>query len=156
MGFRVQLGLAGIPLVLGAQIAHAGDVGGQLRLDPTEIAALPEIKAGAGTSGIAHIRMTVLQGDPSAEGPYTIALDMPPNAQIKAHTHRDQRSAVVVRGTWYFGYGASASDAAFRKLEAGSFYTEPAGVPHFARTGPDGATVYITGWGPSDTVYVEK
>jgi quercetin dioxygenase-like cupin family protein len=99
--------------------------------------------------------MFVLQGDPAQEGSYTIALEVPPNTQIKAHTHKDPRSAIVVRGTWYFGYGRQANEAAMKQLVAGSFYTEPAGNGHFARTGSDGATVYITGWGPTDTVYVE-
>jgi hypothetical protein len=32
---------------------------------------------------------------------------------------------------------------------------EPADAAHFAWTGPEGATVYITGHGPTDTRYVE-
>ncbi len=39
-----------------------------------------------------------------------------------------------------------------KALPPGAFYTEPAGEPHFARTGPEGATVSITGYGPTDTV----
>lgn len=153
---RFGLGLAGLALVCGLPLAAARLAETrELRLSPMEVAALPEVSAGAGTSGIAHIRMRVLAGDPNAAGPYTIALEMPPNARIRAHTHRDERSAVVVRGIWYFGYGDKANDAAFKRLEPGSFYTEPAGTAHFARTGPEGATVYITGWGPSDTHYFE-
>jgi hypothetical protein len=37
----------------------------------------------------------------------------------------------------------------------GSFYTEPAGVAHFAQTKQDPVLVYITGNGPTDTVYVK-
>jgi hypothetical protein len=36
-------------------------------------------------------------------------------------------------------------------LEPGSFYTEPADAPHFALTQDEPATVYITGFGPTDT-----
>jgi len=61
----------------------------------------------------------------------------------------------VVSGMWHFGYGPKADDALRKPLPPGSFYTEPAGVPHFARTGPEGAHVYITGYGPTDTVYAE-
>jgi hypothetical protein len=42
-----------------------------------------------------------------------------------------------------------------RTLPAGSFYTEPADDPHFARTGPEGAVVLIAGVGPTDTVYLK-
>ena len=36
-------------------------------------------------------------------------------------------------------------------LTQGAFYTEPANTPHFAFTGDQPATVFITGTGPSDT-----
>jgi hypothetical protein len=49
-------------------------------------------------------------------------------------------------------YGPSNEVQAVKALSAGSFYTETASVPHFARTGREGAVVVITGYGPSDTV----
>jgi hypothetical protein len=39
-------------------------------------------------------------------------------------------------------------------LGPGGFYTEPAGQPHFAFTRDLPTVVYITGQGPTDTVYV--
>ncbi|MGH1559775.1 hypothetical protein ACRAWD_22935 [Caulobacter segnis] len=42
-----------------------------------------------------------------------------------------------------------------RPSSPGSFYSEPAGVEHFAMTGPEGASVYISGYGPTSTDYVE-
>jgi uncharacterized RmlC-like cupin family protein len=140
-----------------AAIASAQPVSTEapIRLNPSEIAALPTYNPGAGTSGLKAIRMTLLHGDPRATGPYTIALHVPPNTKIASHTHRDARTAVVVQGAWTFGYGSTASAPDVLTLGPGSFYSEPAGLPHFARTGTEGATVYISGFGPSDTVYVE-
>jgi hypothetical protein len=40
-------------------------------------------------------------------------------------------------------------------LLPGSFYTEPAGVMHFARTDSEPAVVYIYGYGPTDTKYAD-
>jgi hypothetical protein len=40
-------------------------------------------------------------------------------------------------------------------LEPGSFHTEPADAPHFALTQDEPATVYIAGFGPTDTHYIE-
>jgi hypothetical protein len=74
--------------------------------------------------------------------------------EIQAHTHRDDRSAIVMSGTWYFGYGSVADEAATKPLPAGSFYTEPGGVAHFALTKAEPVVVYITGFGPTDTVYL--
>lgn len=135
-----------------APVAHAQ----QTRLTPAEIEALPKEGAGPGTSRLAGIRTTVLAGDPSKPGPYTIELRVPAHTSIQAHTHRDARTAIVVSGNWYFGYGTKADPALVKRLPPGSFYSEPAAEPHFALTRDTPAVVYITGWGPTDTVYVAK
>jgi quercetin dioxygenase-like cupin family protein len=127
----------------------------QLRLDPAEIAALAKGGAGAGTSGVAGIETTVLSGDPTAAGLYTIALRVPAHTVIAAHTHRDDRTAIVVSGTWWFGYGPVNVTGALKALGPGSFYAEPGGQAHFARTEDQPAVVYITGIGPTDTHYVD-
>ncbi|NYT41946.1 cupin domain-containing protein [Sphingomonas sp. R-74633] len=128
----------------------------QERLTPTEIEAMAKGGAGAGTSGVAGIRTTVLLGDPTAAGPYTIEIRVPAHTRIEAHAHRDSRTAVVVSGTWYFGYGKTAEEARVKALPPGSFYTEPADDPHFALTREQPAIVYISGWGPTDTRYTAK
>jgi quercetin dioxygenase-like cupin family protein len=133
--------------------AQAGSVD-QIRLTPNEITAKEVGGAGAGTSGVAGIQTTVLLGDPTKPGLYTIRISVPANTTIQAHTHRDNRSATVISGTWYFGYGSVADGASTKPLPAGSFYTEPGGVAHFALTKAEPVVVYITGFGPTDTVYV--
>jgi len=127
----------------------------QLRLTPSEIAALPKAGAGAGTSGVTGVQSTVLSGDPTRPGPYTIEIRVPPHVTIAAHDHRDERSAVVVSGEWYLGYGATATESAVKLLPPGSYYTEPAGAPHFAMTRDEPAVVYISGFGPTSTTYVD-
>lgn len=142
--------LIAVPAIIAAQVAAPN----YPRLTPDDIAAIPAIDAGAGTSGVSGIRTRVLSGNPTLPGLYTIALHVPANTRIAAHRHRDARSAVVVSGTWYFGFGPKADDKAEKPLGPGSFYDEPAEVPHFARTGSEPVTVYITGYGPTDTRYV--
>jgi quercetin dioxygenase-like cupin family protein len=150
-----RLAFAGAALLL---VAFAGAASAQerlLRLIPSDIEGLVQGGATAGTSGVAGIRTTILYGDPTKAGPYTIALRVPPNVRIAAHSHRDDRTAVVVAGIWRFGYGRKADESLVKILPPGSFYSEPAGVAHFAMTGPEGATVYISGQGPTSTDYVE-
>jgi quercetin dioxygenase-like cupin family protein len=122
------------------------------RLTLIEVMGRPTVSAGPGTSGIGDILTRVLVGDPSAAGAYTIMLHVPANTQIAAHRHKDDRVATVVSGTWNFGYGSTASDDT-KALGPGSFYTEPAGVSHFARTGAEPVVLYIHGIGPTDTHY---
>ena len=136
-------------------MATAQDGQVKRRLTPKEIEALPSESAGAGTSGLPAVTTRVLFGDPTKPGLYTIELKVAPNTVIQAHTHRDTRTAVVVNGLWYFGYGPKNEQALVKTLPPGAFYSEPAGESHFARTGPEGATVSITGYGPTDTVYVK-
>jgi uncharacterized RmlC-like cupin family protein len=126
----------------------------QLRLTQSEITAKEAGGAGAGTSGVVGIHTTVILGDPTKPGLYTIRLSIPANTQIQAHTHRDNRSAIVMSGTWYFGYGSVANETNTKPLPPGSVYTEPGGVPHFAFTKGVPVVVYITGFGPTDTVYM--
>jgi pimeloyl-ACP methyl ester carboxylesterase len=125
---------------------------GPNRLTPAAMAALAPAAA-PGTSGVPGLETRVLFGDPARPGPYTIMLTVPARTRIAAHRHRDDRTAVVVAGEWRFGYGPAASAAALESLPPGSAYTEPSDMPHFAETGDAGATVIISGTGPSDTTY---
>jgi len=124
-------------------------------LDVAQIRALVPAGAGAGTSGVSGIETVVLSGDPAKSGPYAIELSVPARTRIAAHSHRDNRQAIVVSGEWHFGYGSKFDEKQASVLAAGSFYTEPAGVPHFAFTGAEPAKVFISGTGPSDTKFVD-
>jgi hypothetical protein len=147
-------GLAGLMLIAACFAATAAPLD-QLRLDPGDIAALAKVGAGAGTSGVSGIETTVLLGDPKSAGPYAIALRVPAHTTIAAHTHRDDRTAIVVSGIWWFGYGPVNTEENLKPLAPRSYYTEPGGQAHFARTGDAPVVVYITGSGPTDTVYVD-
>jgi len=124
------------------------------RLTLADVEALSRNAGGAGTSGLTGVQTTVLSGNPSGPGPYAFEIRVPANTRIAAHLHRDNRHALVVSGEWNFGYGDVATNAAAMKLGPGGYYTEPAGVNHFAFTGDKPAVVFITGEGPTDTIYV--
>ena len=122
---------------------------------PAEVKWPANTIGGVGTSGASGIQTVVLTGDPAKPGLYTIRLKAAPGMKIQAHSHRDERSALVVSGTWYFGYGKQFDEKALKALPPGSFYTEPAGVDHFAMT-KDEVVIQITGYGPSSTTYVDS
>ena len=147
---RLLLGLMSFGLAAPADAAEV-----QIRLTPQEIAGVKTGGAGPGTSGVSGVTTTVLSGDPAKPGPYSVRPHVPAHTTIQAHSHQDDRAAVVVSGTWRFGYGPAADPAALKALPAGSFYTEPAGQPHFAVTGDDAVEVIITGSGPTATLYVD-
>jgi uncharacterized RmlC-like cupin family protein len=132
-------------------MASAADLTSGHRMTADEIERLQPVDGGPGTSGMAGIRTTVLSGDPTKPGPYTIRLLVPGNLRIESHVHRDERSAVVVSGHWAIGYGRRFDASALKVLAPGSFYTEPAEEPHFASTGAEPVVIYISGYGPTDT-----
>lgn len=104
---------------------------------------------------MAGIETVAVKGDPNQSGVYTIMLRVPAHTRIAAHSHRDDRIATVVSGTWHVGYGDKFDEVKLKALPAGSFYTEPPGRKHFAETGDDPVVVQITGFGPSSTNYVD-
>ena len=146
----------GTSAVVGAFLRNGSDSSRlkQIALNSGQVDLLARQGAGAGTSGVSGIQTTVLSGDPSAAGPYAIEIRVPPHTQIAAHSHRDERFAMVVSGEWHFGYGDAAQEDRATTLGSGAFYTEPADAAHFAATGDAPAIVYITGFGPTDTKYV--
>jgi pimeloyl-ACP methyl ester carboxylesterase/quercetin dioxygenase-like cupin family protein len=128
---------------------------GEKRLTPGEFDFPQQGNPGTGSSGVHGIQTVVLKGDPNESGVYTIMLRVPPHTQIAAHSHRDDRVATVVSGTWHFGYGDKFDESKLKTLPPGSFYTEPPGQNHFAETGDEFVVVQITGFGPSSTEYVD-
>jgi hypothetical protein len=61
---------ASLALVLSAAYATSLTLQ-QIRLSPTEIEAIQAHDSGAGTSGVAGIRNTVIAGDPSKDAAWT-------------------------------------------------------------------------------------
>ena len=134
--------------------AEEQDVG-EKRLTPSEFQFTQQGNPGTGSSGVSGIRTVVLKGDPNETGVYTIMLRVPAHTQIAAHSHRDDRVATVISGTWRIGYGEKFDESKLKALPPGSFYTEPPGRNHFAETGDEPVVVQITGFGPSSTEYVD-
>ncbi len=127
----------------------------QMRLTPDEVRANQTGSNQVGSSGLAGVSTKVMFGDPSKSGFYSIVLSVPAHTTIQAHTHRDDRMAVVVSGTWHFGYGDRFDERELKSLPLGSVYSEPGGVTHFAQTGDEPVLVEISGFGPTDTRYFD-
>jgi hypothetical protein len=129
----------------------------EMRLNPDEVRARASQATGnqIGSSGLAGVQTTVLYGDPSKVGLYTILLYVPAHTTIPAHSHRDNRMAAVLSGTWNLGYGNKFDENSLKNMPPGSTYSEPAGIDHFARTDGEPSIVEISGLGPTNTVYFD-
>jgi quercetin dioxygenase-like cupin family protein len=144
-------------LFLGAVSASTAPTLSPMRLTPAEVQARASQFTGnqIGSSGLAGVKTTVLFGNPAEAGFYTILLYVPAHTTIQAHSHRDNRMAAVLAGTWNFGYGTAFDEKALENLPPGSVYSEPAGVNHFARTDDAPSIVEVSGFGPTDTHYFD-
>ena len=83
----------------------------ETRLTPAEYKFPASGNPGTGSSGFADTRTVVLKGNPDQAGVYTIMLRVPPHTRIPAHSHRDDRVATVISGTWRLGYGDRFDEA---------------------------------------------
>jgi quercetin dioxygenase-like cupin family protein len=128
----------------------------ELRMTPTEITSGDKGESQIGSSKLAGVHTKILAGNPAATGFYSILLFVPQHTTIQAHSHRDDRMATVVSGTWHFGYGTHFDEKALKTLPVGSVYSEPGGVNHFARTDEMPVVVHISGFGPTDTRYFDS
>jgi len=124
-----------------------------MRMTPSEIENGDHGDSQIGSSKVAGVHTKILTGNPAGAGFYSILLFVPAHTTIQAHSHRDDRMATVVSGNWQFGYGTHFDENALKPLPAGSVYSEPGGVNHFARTTDTPVVVLISGSGPTDTRY---
>jgi len=94
-----------------------------------------------------------LVGDPARSGPYTIRLRFPKGYRIPPHTHPDAREVTILSGTYATGYGERFDPTNLKILPTGSFYTEPANMPHYIEIKED-VVLQVSGIGPSGRKYV--
>jgi mannose-6-phosphate isomerase-like protein (cupin superfamily) len=144
---------AGLLAVAISGVANAQDV-------PPGVVMFNAAKAQWTTTSMAGNPQAKIIGDDQKPGPYVLfARPRPLGAKSPAaqpHTHPDERTYTIVSGTWYVGFGDKYDESKLIALPAGSFYTEPAGVPHFVVIKDEGVTVKITGTGPSKIIPVQK
>jgi quercetin dioxygenase-like cupin family protein len=96
-----------------------------------------------------------LIGDPGKRGPYTIRLRFPKGMRIEAHSHPDSREVTIISGVFATGYGDTFDAAKLKILPAGSFYTEPANLPHFIEIREE-TVLQVSGIGPSGRRFIAK
>jgi quercetin dioxygenase-like cupin family protein len=94
-----------------------------------------------------------LVGDPAKPGPYTLRLKFPKGFRIAPHTHPDSREVTILSGTFTTGYGEKFDTDNLKILPSGSFYTEPANVPHYIEI-KDDVVLQISGTGPSERRFI--
>jgi quercetin dioxygenase-like cupin family protein len=101
----------------------------------------------------AGAQVSVLEGDPSQRGFFTLRLRLPDGYVIPPHSHPGVERVTVVAGTFRLGMGDRVDPQATRALPPGSYFAMPPGMNHFAIA--EGETVIqLTSIGPWQLNYV--
>jgi quercetin dioxygenase-like cupin family protein len=97
----------------------------------------------------AAIQTAAVLGDPSKPGIYVTRLRFAKGTRIAPHLHPDERVAVVLSGSMYFGYGNVFDESGLTHMTAGSTWTEPPNTAHFALAKDEDVIIQVVGIGPS-------
>lgn len=143
----LAIAAAGVLVIAPVVLAQTDLPSGAMRITPDELRF--------GPGRVPGHEIAPLIGASNKPGAYVERVRFPANTISQAHSHPEDRTYTVISGTWYVGYGDSYDPVKLKALPPGSFYTEPANVPHFSLTKDEPVLVQISGNGPSATRFVD-
>jgi quercetin dioxygenase-like cupin family protein len=92
-------------------------------------------------------RIAVLEGDPAADGTFTMRIRIPAGTVLPPHWHPRHERVTVLTGAAEVGFGSSVDRQAVRRYGAGSFYLTPPRLMHYVLF-PEETEMQLTGTGP--------
>ena len=92
-------------------------------------------------------KIAVLEGDPRAEGMFTIRVRVPAGAKLAPHWHPRHERVTILSGAAELGFGSTADRSTARRFGPGSFYVNPPRAMHYLFF-PEETTMQMTGTGP--------
>ncbi len=104
--------------------------------------------------GLPGVTFTVVAGNPSQAGIYTIRARFAPNTMSQPHWHPETRYVTVIKGTWWTGAGPKFDPEATVPVRAGGFAIHTPKEIHYDGAKGEEVIVQISGMGPSGTIPV--
>ena len=124
-----------------------------LAYTPATTGAQPLVWVKAPAAYPAGAEISVLEGDTSKPGPFTLRLRFPDGYAIPPHSHPIDEHVTVIQGTFFVGMGATGSKETATEMPTGSFILIPNLTKHYIFT--KGVTiVQVHSVGPSALNYV--
>lgn len=99
-------------------------------------------------------RVMVIEGNPAAEGAFTMRLWLPANYTIAPHVHPADEHVTVISGDLYMGLGETFDEGRAEALPPGSFAMMKMGTAHYAFTRGE-AVIQLHGIGPWGLTYID-
>ena len=97
-------------------------------------------------------QVTVLAGDPSKEGMFTLRAIFPANYKVPPHWHPTTENVSVLEGTLYMGGGESFDESKTTALKEGGFASIPEKTAHYVFTKKK-CMIQIHAMGPFEITY---
>ena len=104
--------------------------------------------------GLPGVTFTVVDGDPSKSGIYTIRAKFAPRTMSQPHWHPEARYVTVIKGTWWTGAGPKFDPENTVPVRVGGFSVHTAKEIHYDGAKDEEVIVQISGIGPSGTIPV--
>jgi quercetin dioxygenase-like cupin family protein len=99
----------------------------------------------------------VLYGDASKPELYVMRVKFTPGVKVMPHSHPEAvRIVTVMSGTFYYAFGDKFDESKLQRMPAGTMFTEPARVPHFAWAKDGEVILQLTAIGPTGTFDVKE
>jgi quercetin dioxygenase-like cupin family protein len=96
--------------------------------------------------------MAVLLGDPGKPGMFIVRLKVPAGYKVMPHWHPTDENVTVISGSFGIGMG-DKFDAKTKAFPAGSFFSMPANMHHFAHA-KTATVIEVSGMGPFALTYI--
>ena len=104
--------------------------------------------------GLPGVTFTVVAGDPSRPGIYTIRAKFAPQTMSAPHWHPETRYVTVIKGTWWTGAGPKFDPQTTVPVRTGGFAIHTPKEIHYDGAKDEEVIVQISGIGPSGTTPV--
>ena len=105
--------------------------------------------------GLPGVQVAQILGDLSRSVPYLVRVKLGPGTRIPPHTHPDERSSTVLKGTLYVGFGETFAESQIVAVPTGGIYVALVGVPHYLWA-KDGEVIYQeAGTGPTGVTFIK-
>ena len=98
----------------------------------------------------------VVYGDPKKQGLYVTRVKFPMGHKVMPHFHPDERTIVVLSGTYYFGLGEQFDESKMKGYPPGTFLSEPPQAAHYTWAKDGEVIIQVTGYGPSGATQIPQ
>jgi len=100
------------------------------------------------------VRLAVVVGEPSREGPYTVRVKVPRGVKLLPHWHPEDRIYTVISGIFYIGLGDEFDAEKLQAYPPGAVIILPGNTPHFHWAKSGEYITQVTAIGPLGLEYI--